>query len=322
MSKATAIAHPIQGLIKYHGLRDDKLRLPFHDSISVCTAPYQTQTTVEVRSDLAQDVFEIDGEIAVGRAYERAALIVAFLRKLANTDAHVYMRSENNFTSNIGLGASASGFAALTMAAANAYGLSLTIHELSAIARVGAGSASRALAGGFAHWYAGNDHESSYAEMIANKSNLDMRMVIGVIPVFKQTENAHADAAMSPFMACRIAYAKAILDDLRAAAIEGDFTTVGALAEKDTLSLHAATMTGGSNHIYWQPETVAIFHEVRQMRQDGIEAYFSVDTGATVYINCMPDDVATVEERIKALGVETAVAEVGGAARLVDDHLL
>jgi len=37
--KATAVAHPIQGLIKYHGLADPVLRLPFHDSISVCSAP-------------------------------------------------------------------------------------------------------------------------------------------------------------------------------------------------------------------------------------------------------------------------------------------
>src|SRR5690606_27672074 len=41
-TKASAIAHPIQGLVKYHGLRDESLRLPFHDSISVCTAPLRT----------------------------------------------------------------------------------------------------------------------------------------------------------------------------------------------------------------------------------------------------------------------------------------
>jgi len=37
--KATARAHPIQGLVKYHGMRDPELRLPYHDSISLCTAP-------------------------------------------------------------------------------------------------------------------------------------------------------------------------------------------------------------------------------------------------------------------------------------------
>ena len=53
MSKATAVAHPIQGLLKYHGLRDKELRLPMHDSISVCTAPFETRTTVELRDDLS-----------------------------------------------------------------------------------------------------------------------------------------------------------------------------------------------------------------------------------------------------------------------------
>ncbi|MFB6197701.1 MAG: diphosphomevalonate decarboxylase, partial [Halobacteriaceae archaeon] len=36
--KATARAHPIQGLVKYHGMRDVERRLPYHDSISVCTS--------------------------------------------------------------------------------------------------------------------------------------------------------------------------------------------------------------------------------------------------------------------------------------------
>jgi phosphomevalonate decarboxylase len=45
--KATAIAHPIQGLVKYHGLKDAKLRIPFHDSISVCMQALCTTTTVE-----------------------------------------------------------------------------------------------------------------------------------------------------------------------------------------------------------------------------------------------------------------------------------
>ena len=45
--KASAVAHPIQGLIKYHGLADERLRLPYHDSISVCTAPLLTHTTIE-----------------------------------------------------------------------------------------------------------------------------------------------------------------------------------------------------------------------------------------------------------------------------------
>ncbi|HUU06943.1 MAG TPA: diphosphomevalonate decarboxylase, partial [Thermoplasmata archaeon] len=43
--KSSATAHPIQGLVKYHGLKDETLRIPFHDSISVATAPTVTHTT-------------------------------------------------------------------------------------------------------------------------------------------------------------------------------------------------------------------------------------------------------------------------------------
>jgi len=70
--KATAIAHPIQGLVKYHGLADPILRLPFHDSISVCTAPLTTRTTVEF-GEAPSDSAVIDGRPVTVREMERAA---------------------------------------------------------------------------------------------------------------------------------------------------------------------------------------------------------------------------------------------------------
>ena len=57
--KATAKAHPIQGLVKYHGMRNEELRLPYHDSISVCTAPSHTTTTVEFDPDLSADRYVV-----------------------------------------------------------------------------------------------------------------------------------------------------------------------------------------------------------------------------------------------------------------------
>ena len=62
--KASAVAYPIQGLIKYHGLRDFERRLPYHDSISVCTAPTATHTTVEFGGE--EDRVEIDGRASDG----------------------------------------------------------------------------------------------------------------------------------------------------------------------------------------------------------------------------------------------------------------
>ncbi|HLA44293.1 MAG TPA: hypothetical protein VJZ27_12700, partial [Aggregatilineales bacterium] len=262
MTKATAIAHPIQGMVKYHGFRDVELRIPMHDSISVCVAPCETRTTVETRENLEEDIFEVDGTVLNGRAYERALLIVDHLRNVSGRQERVYMRSVNNFVSNIGLGASSSGFAALTLAAHAAFEMRMQPHELTTVARLGAGSASRSVAGAYARWYTGTSHHTSYAETIATAENLPLGIVMAIIPAYKQTEDAHAEAMTSPFMPCRIAYVKVTVDDVQKAIINGDFSTACMMAEKDSLSLHATTMTGDSSLIHWQPQTLAVFHEV------------------------------------------------------------
>jgi len=321
MSKATAIAHPIQGILKYHGFANAELRIPLHDSISVCVAPYETRTTVELDDSLEMDVIEIDGETAVGRPYERAVQILAHVRQLADTNTRVRMRSENNFLSNIGLGASSSGFAALSVAATAAYDLDINHHEISTIARLGAGSASRAVAGGYSHWYAGTDHKSSYAEQIGDAETLPLGITIAVIPAYKNTDDAHAEVLTSPYLPCRIAHAKAALDDAKRAILDGDFSTMAQIAETDSLSLHAVTMTGSKAPLLWTPETMSVFHEVRKMRDEGLECYFSVDTGATVYINSRPNDQPAVQERVAALGVQVESGVVGGASRLINEHL-
>jgi phosphomevalonate decarboxylase len=321
VSKATAISHPIQGIVKYHGFRDAALRIPLHDSLSVCVAPYETRTTVEVRPDYAEDVFEIDGQVVTGRPYERAKALLDFLRRRGGRKEAVHMRSENNFISNIGLGASSSGFAALTLAAHGAFGMNLSRRELSTIARLGAGSASRAMAGAYARWYAGEDHETSYAEMIVDAEHLPMAIIIAIIPAHKNTEDAHAEVMTSPFMPCRVAFAKATIDDVQEALVRGDFSAVAAAAERDTLSLHAVTMTGENGVLHWQPDTLRVMQEVRRLRAEGLECYFSIDTGATVYINARPEDGDAVQARIAALGVEVARGYVGGATHYSEAHL-
>ena len=123
--KATARAHPIQGLVKYHGMQDPELRLPYHDSISLCTAPTATTTTVEWQPDAGEDTFVIGGEAVEGREAERISFVTDRVRELAGFDHAVRFESENSFPSNIGFGSSSSGFAAAAMALVEAAGLEM-----------------------------------------------------------------------------------------------------------------------------------------------------------------------------------------------------
>jgi phosphomevalonate decarboxylase len=252
--KASATAIPIQGLVKYHGLKDERLRLPYHDSISVCTAPLLTHTTIEFGHD--SDSAEFDGIIATGRPLERILAVVNPLRERAGVGSGFRMVSKNNFQSNIGLGASASGFAALAMATDKALGLELSIEELSTYARRGAGSASRSLVGGFSIWFEGKDDRSSYAKMLASSKELDMGIVAALVPAYKSTESAHGTVASSPFFQARIEYVKEAIPKMERAIRERDFKKIGELAELDTLLLHGITMTGIDQLFLWRPETV------------------------------------------------------------------
>ena len=317
--KSSAKAHPIQGLIKYHGLKNERLKIPFHDSISVATSPTETHTTVEF-GDHEADSASIDGRDATGRELERILTVVDEVRSRSGVDGRLRMRSVNNFPSNVGLGASASGFAALTVAACSAAGLELSLKEMSVIARRGAGSAARSVTGAFSLWKTGHEDKESYSYQLASEE-FQMGIVVALIPAHKLTDDAHRDVLESPFFHSRLAYVHGAISEMRNAIDKKDIERIGALAEKDSLILHGITMTGLEELILWRPETVRVILEVKEMRREGIPAFFSIDTGATVYVNTPPENLDEVAERIQSLGIETLRCGVGGCARTTNDHL-
>jgi phosphomevalonate decarboxylase len=317
--KATAVAHPIQGLIKYHGLADPVLRLPFHDSISVCTAPLTTRTTIEF-GDFPHDEAAIDGRSVSGHEMERILAVVDSVRARAGVSKRFHMMSINDFPSNVGLGASASGFAALALAACRAAGLPADLEEVSRIARRGAGSATRSVTGAFSKWKMGVADEDSFAVQLADEG-LQMDIIVALIPAFKQTEDAHREAPTSPFFHARLAEMPRLIAEMELAIRKRDVGAICALAERDTLMLHGITMTGAAEMVLWQPETLRVILAVRKMREAGLPAFFSIDTGATVYVNTLPGRGAEVQAKIEELGLRTIPCTVGGPARLVDEPL-
>lgn len=327
--KATAVAHPIQGIVKYHGLREKETRIPYHDSISVCTAPSHTKTTVELGRD--EDTFVVDGE-EMDAGAERAQRVIDKVREQTGVESGVRVESKNSFPSNVGLGASSSGFAALAVAALEAAGGDTSVRNASAVARRGATSAARSVAGGFSRIRTSDRDERCYAERLDDGFRTedegdhggDLRIVVALVPAHKHTGRAHEEAAESHMFDSRLAYVHGALAEAESAIADGDFEATFSLAEKDSLSLLAVTMTGPEGWVYWKPETLALLEVVRDMRDDGIPVYMSTDTGATAYLNTTAEHAERVADAVDALGVESHVWEVGGPARVVgddEDHL-
>lgn len=316
--KATAQAFPIQGLVKYHGLIDEELRLPYHDSISVCTGPIRTITTVEP-FDKTEDSVTVDGKELSGRPLERVVSVLDRVRKRAEKEVFFNVVSKNDFPSNIGLGASSSAFAALAYAACASLELGLGRKEVSRIARIGAGSAARSVTGGISHWFAGSNDKESFS--IRLDDNIQIGMLAVVVPAYKETENAHRAVLSSPFFKARLDYIPGMIEQMTGAVKKKDIPEIGRLAEMDTLNLHGITMTSLEEMVLWQPETIRVIQLVKRMRSEGTQVYFSIDTGATVYINTLPELLGEVSDRFEEEGFDIRILQVAGGAELINEHL-
>ena len=312
----------IQGLIKYHGLKDVKRRLPFHDSISVCAEQLYTAATVEFDKNYSEDRIEINGTPAAGREAERVLDVVNYLRKITKTKEHFKLASKNSIAEGKGLGFSAAAFASIAMASSRALGLNLKMERLSEIARLGAGSASRSVAGGFALWHA-NKNGRSYAEQLSMGENMKFAMAIVPIASPIKTDMAHAEAMSSPFFKARVKEVKVNLRKMRNAIVKGDLAKIGNLAEHDSLSLHAVTMTGATRLFLITPETIRIVRRVVDLREkEGLPVWFSLDTGPSVWMNTNVESVDRIAEDIrKESGMTVLKSGVGGPAVEINEHL-
>lgn len=319
--KASAVAYPIQGLIKYHGLRDFDLRLPWHDSISVCTAPTHTRTTVEFR-DAADDEVTIDGKVVAARERERVVRVVDELRRQARSSKKARVVSESNFPKYVGLGSSASGFAALASACNKALGLGLDEASISEAARLGAGSATRAVTGAFSEWVTQGNR--SFGRQLAGADDLEWRTIGVVVRHDVPTEGVHREAMSSPFFEARLAYLPKMLEKMRRALEARDSVKVMELAETDTMNLHAITLTMPNSLLAWRGPTMEAMHCVRRLRREKkVPVYFSIDTGATAYVNTLPEHESEVRLALAAAvpGVELLPMRVGPGAHATSDHL-
>jgi phosphomevalonate decarboxylase len=319
--KCTARAYSIQGLVKYHGLRNPKLRIPYHDSISVCMKSLPTITTVEAKPGLSADKVRIDGLVPTKKESARVHAVVDELRTLAGDKTRLRIESRNPNVDGKGLGFSASGFAALGLATMRALGLNLETDVLSEIVRLGAGSASRSLVGGFSIWYA-NRRGRSYAEQLAPANSIQLRTVIVPIPSTIKTDKAHADVLTSPFFKARLAYMRGVLQRMRRAIGRKDVPEICRLAEVDTLNLHAITMTGKLGTILVSPLSIRIMDEVRRLREEEVlPVWYSLDTGPSVFINTTPKAASKVERRIRALADNVISSDPGGPSEIISHHL-
>ena len=327
--KCTVIAPSNIAFIKYWGRKDETLKLPSNGSISMNLSGLTTTTTVEFDSSLKEDNVIINGtEETKGTngTNEKVSLHLDRVRKLVGISEKARVVSENSFPLGTGLSSSASGFAALTLAASKAAGLNLSEKELSILARQGSGSACRSIPDGFVEWLDGDSSEDSYAVSLYPSSYWDIVDVAVVLTdqiKDVSTTDGQKLAQTSPFFETRQMHIKNKIVNIKKAIDEKDFKTFGEIIEAEALEMHAIMLTSNPALIYWYPATITIMKAVQRWRREGIECYFTMNTGQNIHILCEKSSEKILCEKLREISVvkQVIASTPAKGAHLLDTHL-
>ena len=303
--KATAFAPANIALVKYWGKRDSQLNLPVTDSLSIDLGNLGTETTIEHSPD-GQDAVILNGnKLAYDDKF--AVKVINFvdlfreaLNQAATNQPSLTITTNNNIPTGAGVASSASGFAALTKALDQFFGLGLSGRELSLLANLGSGSASRSIFKGFVYRHAGasTDGMDSYSEPLPFTWP---ELKIGLVTVSVKAKRVSSREGMERTVATSPLYkqwpqqVKEDMEKMLNAIKEKDFELLGSTAESNALAMHACIQASVPPINYFEPETVAIINKVQELRKNGLPLYLTIDAGPNVKLLYLEQD----EEKVK-----------------------
>ena len=323
--KATAVAPSNIAFIKYWGKKDEKLRLPENGSISLNLSNLTTTTTIEFSPSYEDDTIKMNGVKEPNKG-NRVVEHLERVRKLAKLTHKARVVTKNNFPIGTGLSSSASGFAALTMAAAKAADLNLSEKEMSILARQGSGSACRSIPDDFVEWLDGDTNETSYAYSLHPAGYWDILDVVAIVSRDKKdvsSTKGQKIVTTSPFFQVRLSNIKRKLDLGKKFIKEKDFLKLGELIEAEALELHAIMLTSSPSLIYWLPGTIQIMKAVKKWRSEGLSVYFTVNTGQDIHRIIERKNREKLLEKLKKVKniKKVIVNSPSEGARIIDKHL-
>ncbi|MEM7584010.1 MAG: diphosphomevalonate decarboxylase [Acidobacteriota bacterium] len=324
--------------IKYWGAKDLEQAIPVNPSLSMTLTECFSRSTVEWVEEAGEHEIwwrATDGsfEDAPPAFAERVRGHFDFLRRWAKVEGRFRLATENSFPAAAGLASSASGFSAMTLATLGALGRQASAAEKSALARLsGSGSASRSVLGGYVEWPdstsfgAVSSRAQCYARQIQPADHWDLRNVIAVVERGAKSTSSldgHRRAQTSPYFHTRQRRLPGRLKAVRRAIEKRDFTGLGQVIETEAIDLHCVAMTSDPAIFYWSPATLVVLAAVRAMREDGVEAYSTMDAGANVHVICQPEAEAEVGRRLQGLELELSLIHdrVGPGPIVEEDHL-
>ncbi len=305
-----ATSTPNIALIKYWGNRNEELRLPAADSLSITLDQPVVEVAVDhskeftVRSFDANNNEDFLKEREIARLRQHFVLAQKYFKHIGEAyvlPAAVSLEIRSKIPRSVGLASSAAIFSALAEAYAGLAG-KVSRRDVSVLARLGSGSASRSTCGGFVAMIAGTGDEAkaSYAEQVAPASHWKLWDII-IVPSTDEkitgSTEGHALARTSPLFSARLLAIRERQRMCNEAIQQKDFEKLRVVAEEDCMNMHAVMASSTPALKYLSDDTYRIIREVEDLRsREGLAVLYTMDAGPTVHLICDETAVSSVRE--------------------------
>jgi diphosphomevalonate decarboxylase len=318
--KARAQARANIAFAKYWGKADLALNLPAVPSLSMTLDRLVTDTEVRFDPNLDEDVVSLDGREATMGERTRIVELLERVREAADKRGlFAHVASENHFPTAAGLASSASGFAALAGAATVAAGMDYDAHLVSRMARRSSASAARSVWGGFVKLAAGTPGDDTLAaEPVKGAEHWDVRLVVALTAKGEKkvgsTMGMERSRKTSPLYDAWIEKAPILAEEIERGLLARDLSVLGPAMEQSTMAFHACAMTSNPPIMYWHPTTLSVLESIRNLREEGVAVYATMDAGPHVKALCHAGDVDRVQKAMKGSEriMGTLVCKAGG----------
>lgn len=331
MKKTTVKSSANIAFVKYWGRKNDELVLPLNSSISMNLDSCFTKTTLEF-GDFEKDIvkvnfFQSDYKILKNKQLDRVLNQVNRIKNRYKIKNKVKIYSENNFPGDCGIASSASAFSALTKAIYEALEIKINNEKLSIETRLsGSGSASRSIPDGFVKWHKGSSNESSYSTSIFPTDHWELYDLILVVDICNKSVGSyegHQRVSDNEYMKARLSNIDKRIKQVEEAIEKKNINKLGEAIEADAISLHTVAMNSKPPIFYLNSKTWDLIDEIKNLRQQGLVGYFTMDAGPNVHLICEKKYKNQFLEIFNNFsGVQFVIEnKVSNGAEIVNNHL-
>lgn len=300
-------------LLKYWGKKEEELKLPFQTSIALTLDDLYTDSTLTRDPALKADELFLNGKKASKIEQDKIAHYLDLVRKLYKRKGFIRIESINHVPTAAGLASSASAYASIALGLNDLFELNLDKKGLSALARLGSGSASRSIYGGFSLWIPGDSHETSVATQIVS----DWQDLVFIVVLLSEKQKAISSreamkkSVKLPSYQTFVERSMRMVDPMLKAILEKNLISLGHLMEESSDLLHATIRDTGYD--FYLPSTYEFLEKLKEIKND-YPLFYTIDAGPNVKLLTTKAYVKDILARLK--DYKTLVCHIGGEAHV------